>query len=151
VTHAAAAAAAIDPLLLSLLSIFGGVMLSIVAGWAGAGLQSRREHRKWERDQRLKTYADFLSASDNFIGAAQRNDDADLAAVLRESLTASAVMRLIGPDDAYEAAARLQKAAQASVQALSLTQEDLDRSENERTAARNAFIEIARAKVKIKG
>lgn len=150
-SEAAETTSAVDPIILSLLSIFGGVVLTILAGLIGAWLQGRREHAKWRRDQRLKAYGDFLSATDNFLGAAHRADVTELPAVARGSLTASAVLRLLGPDDVYVAAEKLQKATSASVQALNRGHTILDRCEGERSAARKAFIEIARAKVKIQG
>lgn len=45
-------AAPIDPTLLALLSIFGGATLTVIAGFFGAWIQSRREHSKWLREQR---------------------------------------------------------------------------------------------------
>ena len=148
---AAETANMIDPIVLSLLSIFGGVTLTVLAGFIGAWIQGRREHSKWQRDQRLKAYGDFISATDNYLGAALRDDEAELPTVVRESLSASALVRLLGPDDVYSAAERFQKATKASVQALKLEDRVLNQREDDRFAAREAFIKIARAKVKVKG
>jgi hypothetical protein len=59
IVAAAAAAAqepAMDPTLLAVLSIFGGVAVTAGAGLFGAWIQSRREHRKWLRERRIHTY-----------------------------------------------------------------------------------------------
>lgn len=50
------AAVAIDPTALALLSIFGGVILTVIAGFIGAWIQGRREHAKWLRDQRMAAF-----------------------------------------------------------------------------------------------
>lgn len=148
---AAVATNPVDPIVLSLLSIFGGVALTVLAGFIGAWIQGRREHSKWQRDQRLGAYGDFLSATDNFLGATFRDDEAGLPAVVRESLHASALVRLLGPDDTYLLAEKFQNATKASVQALKLSERVLDQREEERFAARDAFIKNARQKAKVKG
>lgn len=50
------AASALDPVLLSLLSIFGGVLVTVLAGFLGAWLASRRAHRAWLRERRYEAY-----------------------------------------------------------------------------------------------
>lgn len=142
---------ALEPIVFSLLSIFGGVVLTILAGLIGAWIQGRREHSKWQRDQRLKAYGNLLAATDNFLGAAHRGDETELPSMARGSLHSSAFVRLLGPDDVCRAAEKFQKATRASVQALNLEDRVLDQRENERFAAREEFIKIARAKVKVKG
>ena len=52
--------AAIDPTLLALLSIFGGAMLTALAGVWGAWRQSRREHTRWVRERRYDAYTEFV-------------------------------------------------------------------------------------------
>lgn len=54
------AAAAIDPTALALLSIFGGVAITVIGGFIGAWIQARREHRKWLRDQRYEAFVRLL-------------------------------------------------------------------------------------------
>lgn len=56
----AEAAAAIDPTMLALLSIFGGAALTVGAGFLGAWIQSRREHEKWLREQRYEAFVRAL-------------------------------------------------------------------------------------------
>lgn len=46
----------LDPTLLALLSIFGGAALTVIAGFIGAGIQSRTEHAKWARERRYEGY-----------------------------------------------------------------------------------------------
>lgn len=147
---AAEPVSAMDATLLSLLSIFGGVALTIVAGLIGAWIQGRREHAKWHRDQRLVAYGDLLSATDNYLGAAARNDVTELPAVIRESLTASARIHLVGPHDVYHAAEAFQEATRASVQAFRREPEVQDEREEARLAARQAFIDLAQRKIRIK-
>lgn len=137
-------------LTLTLVSAFGGVAFTVVAGLIGALIQGRREHAKWQRDQRLKAYGEFLAATDNYLGGAVRQDEEGLPDIVSASLTASAIIRLLGPDDVYAAALRLQRATQATVQAFE-NGDELGSLEEERTDARDAFIGIARRKVKVRG
>jgi len=55
------ATSTLDPTLLALLSIFGGVAVTVVAGLVGAWIQGRREHRRWLRDRRLEAWSDLLT------------------------------------------------------------------------------------------
>ena len=52
--------AALDPTAQLLLTIFGAALVTALAGLAGAGLQGRREHKRWVRQERLAAYLDFL-------------------------------------------------------------------------------------------
>ncbi|WP_404435228.1 hypothetical protein LG322_08700 [Microbacterium aerolatum] len=45
-----------DPTLLAVLSIFGGVAVTAAAGLLGAWIQGRREHKKWLRERRFEAY-----------------------------------------------------------------------------------------------
>lgn len=51
---------AIDPTLLAVLSIFGGVAVTAGAGLLGAWIQGRREHTRWLRERRLDAYLRFI-------------------------------------------------------------------------------------------
>lgn len=53
---AVAAATALDPTALAILSIFGGAALTVIAGFIGAWIQSRREHVRWVRERRFDAY-----------------------------------------------------------------------------------------------
>lgn len=138
-----------DPLLIALASGMGGVALTVLVGVIGAVIQGQREHRRWQRDQRLKSYGDFIAATDNFLGAAQRGDVAELPTVARDSLTASAIVRLLGPDEVYEAALKLQQCTKASVRAFEDGGANLDLSEDDRLRARDEFVKLARAKTRM--
>ncbi|WP_400994810.1 hypothetical protein [Agromyces sp. GXQ0307] len=133
----------------ALLSAVVGALIAVLGGFAGALLQGRREHVKWRRDQRLRAYADFIAATDNYLGAAHRGDESELPTVARASLTASAHVRLFGPDKVYQAAESLQKATVASIRSLTLDAQTLDQREDERIAARETFVDLARAQTKI--
>ncbi len=47
---------ALDPVLLSLLSIFGGVLVTVLGGFLGVWMQHRRAHRAWLRERRYEAY-----------------------------------------------------------------------------------------------
>lgn len=133
----------------SLVAAVIGGMIAVISGFVGALIQGRREHSKWKRDQRLRAYADFIAATDNFIGAAHRGDETELPTVARESLTASAHLKLFGPDKVYAAGEKLQEASRQSINALGLDPAILERRESARLAAREEFLRHARAEAKI--
>lgn len=58
------AAAAIDPTVLALLSGFGGVAVTVVAGFIGAWIQGRREHEKWMRELRYEAFVNVYGITD---------------------------------------------------------------------------------------
>ncbi|MFF2487236.1 hypothetical protein ACFVSU_12595 [Microbacterium sp. NPDC058062] len=106
----------IDPTALALLSIFGGVVLTIIAGGIGALIQHRRENTKWLRDNRLRVYSGFLSAVEQ-IGLG--DDDPEY----RRSVDAAAVravgaLQLLGPDEVAHTASKFMKEAHAHRMAL---------------------------------
>ncbi len=61
-----------DPTLLALLSIFGGVSITVLAGFIGAWIQGRREHAKWLREKRYEAYVTFLAHSDKTTDIAEK-------------------------------------------------------------------------------
>lgn len=64
----------IEGFLITLLSIFGGAVLTAVAGLFGAWKQSRREHDRWVRQERLRVYLPvvaFLSDYDQALASAK--------------------------------------------------------------------------------
>lgn len=91
----------LDPTILALLSIFGGVLLTIIAGGVGALIQHRREHSKWLRDQRLRTYTEFLAAHDGLI---RINDPGSDAGTEQRVIRSVGAVQLVGPDDLSAAA-----------------------------------------------
>ena len=91
----------IDPTVLALLSIFGGVVLTITAGAIGALIQHRREHGKWLRDQRLRVYTEFLAAHDGLI---RINDSGSEPGTEQRLIRSVGAVQLVGPDDVSAAA-----------------------------------------------
>ncbi|WP_295790896.1 hypothetical protein [uncultured Microbacterium sp.] len=63
----AAGAAAIDPTVLALLSIFGGALLTAAAGAWGAWRQSKREHVRWVRERRYEAYLEFIRVARSMV------------------------------------------------------------------------------------
>lgn len=58
-----------DSTLLAILSIFGGALLTACAGFLGAWIQGRREHRRWIRERRFDAYVDIISLHNEIQGA----------------------------------------------------------------------------------
>lgn len=127
---------AIDPTLLAVLSIFGGVALTALAGLLGAWIQSRREHEKWLREKRLEAFttsriyvrraraliADFREAqrkaAEGDQSAAAKNHAAERFAELKaesnrllaDFAESSTPLTILGPDDVDDAITAFSKA-----------------------------------------
>jgi hypothetical protein len=71
--------AVLDPLALALLSIFGGATVTVIAGLIGAGIQGRREHRKWIRERRFEAYSQAYELLEQ-VRYFQEDEDADYSA-----------------------------------------------------------------------
>lgn len=118
-----------DPTLLAILSIFGGAALTTVAGFIGAGIQSRREHEKWLREKRLEAFVEsrvyFTKARrlvDDYREASAKAKNGDALAgkkmeqlvierneVAKEYARAAAPLAVLGPDEIDEAITKLAK------------------------------------------
>jgi len=133
----------IEGFLITLRSIFGGAVLTAVAGLFGAWRQSRREHDRWVRQERLRVYLPvvaFLSDYDQALASAtgryQRiqdeirtappDSDADvivdsygeeedeLAALQARATEILTPLKVLGPEAVQAAAAAWELAAYAN-------------------------------------
>lgn len=147
-----AATATINAAWIALAGGLAGVVLTLLGALIGAIIQGRREHRKWIRDQRLRAYVDALAAIDNYLRAAQHDqDNSEFSAVTTDAIRSLSIVQLVGPDRVSASADAYQAAAKASVRQLVLGNDprELDRLEDDRLAKRRAFIAAARRQVKI--
>lgn len=146
-----AATATIYAAWIALAAGLAGVILTLIAAAVGAGIQARREHKKWLRDQRLRAYADALSASDNLLRAGQHDTDgSEFAVVTTEAIRSLSVIQLLGPDSLSKCADAYQAAVKTSLEQLTGTPKSLSDAEDKRLARRGEFIAAARQQVKIK-
>lgn len=104
-------APAIDPTLLALLSIFGGVLVTVGAGLLGAWIQGRREHRTWLRAERLTAYAAFLSVVEDAAGAMvfRRLRHPSVAKIAEEMQRSMASVLLVGPKEVSKAGTKMRQ------------------------------------------
>lgn len=123
----AANAATLNPTALALLSIFGGAALTVVAGFIGAWLQSRREHQRWLRDKRLEAFLvleewliRFEWSTGSLEGAKKEAESgseaanarleavrAERAQLKRDQAAAWAALGVLGPAEVDEALSKL--------------------------------------------
>lgn len=146
------AAATINAAWIALSGGLVGVVLTLLGAFIGAIFQSRREHKKWIRDQRLRAYADHLAATDNFLRAAQHDEDnSEFSAVSTDSIRSMSVVQLVGPDAVSTSASMLQDATKEVAKRVNLYPRDpaLDKLDEDRLTKRRAFIAIARKTTKI--
>ena len=94
----------IDPTALALLSIFGGVALTIIAGGIGALFQRAHEKNKWLRDQRLRVYTEFLAAHDGLVRVNAPGEEGPTEPTVLQTVGA---IQLVGPYDVSLAARKL--------------------------------------------
>jgi hypothetical protein len=83
--------------------LLSGAGAAAVVGLFGAWIQSRREHVRWIREQRLAAYWDLLRIADNHPGGKGTEDE--FAAYLGEYQNALARIFLVGTKIARDAAA----------------------------------------------
>lgn len=129
-----------------------GVVITLLGALIGAIFQSRREHKRWIRDQRLRAYADHLAATDNFLRAAQHDEDnSEFSAVSTDSIRSMSVVQLVGPDAVSTSASMLQDATKEVAKRVNLYPRDpaLDKLDEDRLIKRRAFIAVARKTTKL--
>jgi hypothetical protein len=106
--------------------------------------------------RRLSAYADHLAATDNYLRAAQHDEDnSEFSAVSTDSIRSLSVLQLIGPDGVAESAAAFQNATREVAARVNLFPRDPAWKEldEDRLTKRRAFIAAAaaaRKQVKIK-
>jgi hypothetical protein len=90
----------VDPLVSLLIGALGAALLGLFGAW----IQSRREHSRWIRENRMVAYREFLGQAEQLQTAEDRpmteRDEDQLVALY----SALATVRLLGPDDVYAAA-----------------------------------------------
>ena len=80
----------------------GGLGVAVVGSAGaliGAGVESRREHKRWLRDVRLKHYERFITAANALVVADQLGGASDAEKLKLQA--AENVLGLIGPSDIY--------------------------------------------------
>lgn len=156
----------IDPLASLLIGAFGAAVLTVGGGLFGAWIQSRREHARWLREERLGAYESFLISAESMLAyradqSAQRADD-----LMNTMHASAATARLLGPDSVFAAIVAHEQSCQDLLYAtLQITVEHGGRSalltdaERERLSAlrskslptRRALVEEARHVLGISG
>ncbi len=113
---------AMDPLALSLLSIFGGVALTGLIGFIASAVERGREHDKWVREQRYEAYRALLVVHMQISQATVVRNRADESGKSHERAVAAwsevfaalpsvlGPMMLVGPERVSAAAKALEKA-----------------------------------------
>ncbi|UPL12192.1 hypothetical protein [Microbacterium sufflavum] len=145
----------LDPTVLALLSIFGGVLLTIIAGGIGALIQHRREHSKWLRDQRLRVYAEYIAATDEYWRATDENDSKVSQAAVAEANRGFGAIELVGSPDVQATAEKIASGMRMAQSVFEVWRGGAD-PENQAvvTAARDAYADarasfIERAKDRV--
>ncbi len=90
-------APAVDPVLSLLIGAFGAALLAALAGFVGAAINSRREHSRWVREERLNAYTAFLRVTE-LTWPMQSKDRAVWRAHMDDMTAAVSVVHILGPD-----------------------------------------------------
>lgn len=109
----------IDPLLSLLVGALGAATLTVVGGFVGAWVQSRREHSRWIREERLVAYRDVLQLA----ATAPPYGDEKYEKHIREQTRALYTVELLGPEKVHAEAVAL--VSWSDVIAEELAQADL--------------------------
>jgi hypothetical protein len=144
---------AIDPLLSLLVGAFGAAALTVGGGLAGAYIQSKREHARWIREQRLGAYAAYARASERILSL-RGSDTPEGREYLEQAHAATATLRLLGPEHVFDAAFAF--TVSAIRYAILKGEPDansgaIDPAYTELSVARQIFIEAARQELLITG
>lgn len=136
---------------MQLIGVVVGALLAVVGATFGAWMNSRREHDKWLRNERLVAYTAFLAATDRLDSAIHFNTRLSKQpftseALLRDVLDLVALqsrISIVGPNSAVRTAQLL------SVEAVDGAGPDRDEQTNHDAdvafgVARHAFIDVAR-------
>lgn len=127
----AATTGTVDPLL----TLIGGAVGAALIGLLGAWIQSRREHAKWLREQRMTLYLDFLREAEKPPGDV---DPAEYGAYLDDLGIAYAAIELVGPDRVMDAAREHFFAVMDYTSARDARAADIDEEKFPSVAARKA-------------
>lgn len=129
--HLAAAGTATAITALAVLSIFGGAALTVIAGFIGAYIQARREHKRWVLDHRYEAFVRAFALIKAFdlnrskqMKLAEREgatiDDPDLQALLAQAdelyttvADAMIPIAVLGPDSVSRHVLDMQAAYEA--------------------------------------
>lgn len=137
----------IDPLLSLLVGALGAALLGLLGAW----IQSRREHVKWVREQRLAAYLDFVRAGEG-LSTWVRENTPTATKRYEDLLSAVGAVRLVGPNEMFEAAsAYLRAANEFSKHTKSSSAEDQTRVLGDLVRTREAQVRVARRVLGFKG
>lgn len=160
VEPAAAAVATIDPLLSLLIGALGAAALTVAGGFVGAWLQSRREHARWIREQRLAAYREVIGLTEKYPYT-HLLKPGEMESYLNEHRATLVKAMLVGRADTVEAAEDYYKAVLNFMLVEEIQREPTDEDpkvwtfelwENavqEMGAARHTFIDKARMELQI--
>ncbi|HEY4237415.1 MAG TPA: hypothetical protein VGM45_08780 [Gaiellaceae bacterium] len=132
------------------LTLLSGALAAALIGLLGAWIQSRREHFRWVREQRLSAYLAYARETERILTKPYRGAPEDA----ERAQAATAALRLLGPTAVFDAAfaftvssmryALLQREPDANPGAEGQAYLDL-------STARQTFIEAARQELRIRG
>jgi hypothetical protein len=91
----------LDPVLTFFVGALGASVVGMIGALIGAATQSRREHRRWVRQERLVVYRRFLDLAERD----PEPETSDYAAYMAKLGSALAAVELLGPDGVAEKAA----------------------------------------------
>ena len=129
----------------TLLTFLGGAGVAALIGLFGAWIQSRREHERWVREQRLSAYRDLVRAAEGILlYEGKTTPTPDEEAYASELLGRVGAVRLLGPETV---ATTLDEYMRTVLDLATTTDDRQIRDKYE--AARNAFIAAARRELHI--
>lgn len=148
----AAVAATVDPVLSLLIGALGAAVLTVIGGFIGSLLQSRREHARWIREARLEAYRDFLRIAERMPEITSKEMTEREERYIDEMKDSLATVKLLGPDTVRIAAVKYMAAAVERSSAFVKHHKGSDAyraAERDYVLTQTALIAVARTKLKI--
>jgi len=87
----------VDPLVSLLVGALGASLIGLVGAWIGAAFQSRREHKRWVREQRLEVYRALLAVADNAQEGIMSTTSTAFRKYMSALVVAQSAVVLLGP------------------------------------------------------
>ncbi|MFW8744876.1 hypothetical protein [Mesorhizobium japonicum] len=138
----------VDPLLSLLIGALGAALLGLLGAW----IQSRREHQKWVREQRLAAYGEFLRLSSRMEALPSGPIKNRRSAYFDSLAEAVSSVHLVGPKKVEQAANEFRESAMRFAILIEDEPEDrvYDIAKAEAQEKRAAFISLAQDALRIR-
>jgi len=97
------AASGVDPTVALLTGAVAAAVVTVIAGFIASAIQSRRDHKRWVREQRMAAYSGYLSVAEQSFPLTSKTR-AVWTAHMDSTASALSAVRVVGPKAVADAA-----------------------------------------------